>query len=160
MDAKTVLVEQMTRVSKVFLKTLEEFPEEQFHTDLPSGGNSVAWHALHIADWSNILVPAKLENVDTTLKFAYLGWEEADFAKAVHGLGTVNLKSSKAEIIAHTKQHLERAATDLLEADATRLEGSVLTPMGERKLLAIIMTHVAHVPYHYGQIKLNTKQLL
>ena len=160
MDAKTVLVEQMTRATKVFLKTLEEFPEDKFHTDLPSGGNSVAWHALHLADWAQILVPARLENVDSSLKFAYLGWEEADFAKAVYGLGAVTLKSSKAEIIAHTKQHLERAATDLAAADSTRLEAGVLTPMGERKLLAIIMTHVAHVPYHYGQVKLNGKQLL
>ncbi len=160
MDAKTVLVEQLTRAAKVFLKTLAEFPEDKFHTDLPSGGNSVAWNALHIADWAQILVPAKLENVDTSLKFAYLGWEEADFAKAVFGLGAVNLKSSQAEIIAYTKQQLERAATDLAQADTARLEEMVLTPMGERKLLNIIMTHVAHVPYHYGQIKLNGKQLL
>ena len=160
MDAKTVLVEQMTRATKVFLKTLEEFPEDKFHTDLPSGGNSVAWNALHLADWAQILVPAKLENVDSSLKFAYLGWEEADFAKAVYGFGAVTLKSSKAEIIVHTKQHLERAATDLAAADSTRLEAGVLTPMGERKLLAIIMTHVAHIPYHYGQVKLNGKQLL
>ena len=160
MDAKTVLVEQMTRSAKVFLKTLEEFPEEKFHTDLPSGGNSVAWHALHLADWTQILVPAKLEPVDSALKFAYLGWEEADFAKAVYGLGLVSLNNSKSEIIAHTKYHFDRAATDLLEADTARLEASVQTPMGERKLLAIIMTHVAHVPYHYGQIKLGAKQLL
>ncbi len=160
MDAKTVLVEQMTRATKVFLKTLEEFPEEKFHTDLPSGGNSAAWHALHLADWSQILVPAKLEHVDSSLKFAYLGWEEADFAKAVYGLGAVTVKSSKAEIIAHTKQMLERAAADLAAADAALLENSVQTPMGERKLLAIIITHVAHVPYHYGQVKLNARQLL
>ncbi len=160
MDAKTLLVEQMTRTSKVFLKTLEEFPEEKFFADLPSGGNSVAWNALHLADWAQILVPAKLESVDTALKFAYLGWEEADFAKAVYGLGSVSLNSSKAEIIAHTKLHFDRAAADLAAADAARLEASVQTPMGERKLLAIIMTHVAHVPYHYGQIKLSGKQLL
>ena len=159
MDAKTILVEQMTRAAKVFLKTLEEFPEAHFHTNLPSGGNSTAWHALHLADWSQILVPAKLENVDPSLKFAYLGWEEADFAKAVYGLGAVHIKSSKAEIIAHTKQMLERAAADLAAANAALLENSVQTPMGERKLLAIIMTHVAHVPYHYGQVKLNVKQL-
>jgi hypothetical protein len=159
MDAKTVLVEQMTRGAKAFLKALEEFPESTFHSDLPSGGNSTAWHALHIADWVQIVVPSKLENVDVNLKFAYLGWEETDFAKAVYGLGNITVKSSKAEIIAYTKAHLERAATDLAAADAAKLESTVLTPMGERKLLAIIMTHVAHVPYHYGQIKLNAKQL-
>jgi hypothetical protein len=93
MDAKTVLVEQMTRATKVFLKTLEEFPEDKFHSDLPSGGNSVAWNALHLADWAQILVPSKLENVDTNLKFAYLGWEDADFAKAVFGLGNVTVQS-------------------------------------------------------------------
>ena len=160
MDAKTVLLEQLTRATKVFLKTLAEFPEEKFHTDLPSGGNSAAWNALHIADWAQILVPAKLENVDASLKFAYLGWEDADFAKAVFGLGAVSLQSSQAEIIAHTKQQLERANTDLAQAEADQLEQMVLTPMGERKLFNIIMTHVAHLPYHYGQIKLNAKQLL
>ncbi len=159
MDAKTVLVEQMTRASKVFLKSLEEFPETTFHSDLPSGGNSAAWNALHLADWAQILVPSKLEDVDPNLKFAYLGWEESDFAKAVYELGNVTVQSSKAEIIAHTKAHLERAIADLTAADAARLEATVLTPMGERKLLAIIMTHVAHIPYHYGQVKLNGKQL-
>jgi uncharacterized damage-inducible protein DinB len=160
MDAKTLLVEQMTRGAKVFLKALEDFPEEKFHADLASGGHSVAWHALHIADWTQILVPAHLRDVDSKLRFMYLGWEEADFAKSVYEIGFLTAQSRKSEIIYHVKTQLERAALDLLEADAALLERTVQTPMGERKLLAIIMTHVAHVPYHYGQVKLNAKQLL
>ena len=159
MDAKTVLVESMTRGAKVFLKSLEEMPENVFHTALPHGGNSAAWHAMHIADWAQILVPAKLQSVDSSLRFGYLGWEDADFAKAVYGLGNVTAQSSKAEIIAHLKTQLERAATDLAAADDAILESSLTTPMGERKVLAIVLTHVGHVPYHYGQVKMNAKQL-
>ncbi len=159
MDAKTVLVEQMNRTAKAFLKALEEFPADQFHKALPAGGHSAAWHAMHIADWSRILVPNNLEDVSSSERFAYLGWEESDFAKAVYELGSVTEQSSQAEIIAHLKSQLDRAAATVQNADAARLEASVQTPMGERKILAIVLTHIGHVPYHYGQVKINAKQL-
>jgi hypothetical protein len=31
--------------------------------------------------------------------------------------------------------------------------------MGERVVKALLMTQIGHLPYHYGQIKLNAKQL-
>jgi uncharacterized damage-inducible protein DinB len=155
----TILLEQMNRANKAFVKALEDFPEDKFFQDLPAGGNSAAWHALHIADWVQVLVPEKLGNVQPDLRFAFLGWEEAEFAKKVWGLGAVSLESSKAEIIAHLKQHLERASQDVAAASSEDLEKTVLVPMGERKLLPMLLTHIAHLPYHCGQVKLNAKQL-
>jgi uncharacterized damage-inducible protein DinB len=155
----TILLEQMNRNAKVFLKALEDFPEEKFFQDLPAGGNSVAWHALHIADWVQILVPEKLQSVQPELRFAYLGWEEAEFAKNVFGLGVITLENSKADILAHLKAHLDRASQDVSAASPENFENTVVVPMGERKILPMLLTHIAHVPYHYGQVKLNAKQL-
>jgi uncharacterized damage-inducible protein DinB len=159
MDGKTILLEQLSRVTKTFVKALEEFPEDKFHLSLPAGGHSAAWHALHIADWVQILVPNKLESVGLDLRFGYLGWEEADFAKNIYAIGAVHAESSKSEILAHLKAHLERANHDLQAAQDSQLENSVVTPMGERKILPMLLTHIAHLPYHYGQVKLNLKQL-
>jgi hypothetical protein len=155
----SILLEQMNRTAKAYLKALEDFSEEKFHHDLPAGGNSAAWHALHIADWVQVLVPAKLGNVQPDLRFGYLGWEEAEFAKNVFGLGAVTLENNKSDIIAHLKVQLERASQDVAAASPEDLEKTVVVPMGERKILPMLLTHIAHVPYHYGQVKLNAKQL-
>jgi DinB superfamily len=108
-DAASFIAEQLGRNNKIFLKTLEDFPEGLFHTDLPAGGHSVAWHALHIADWTRILVPAKLEDVSSELRFAYLGWEDAAFAQPVLGDSPAMHVNSKADILEYVKSELERA---------------------------------------------------
>jgi DinB superfamily len=91
MDSQSILLEQLTRVANSFVKTLEEIPEEKFHLAPALGGHSAAWHALHIADWVQILVPNKLESVAAELRLGYLGWKEAEFAHVPYHYGQVKL---------------------------------------------------------------------
>jgi uncharacterized damage-inducible protein DinB len=160
MTITALLAEQMSRHAKTFLKALEEFPEAQFHTDLPAGGHSAAWHALHIADWTRILVPAGLVDVPGDARFSYLGWEDAAFAQKNLGDSPAMLSSSKPEILEYLGVELERATRDVTAMDDTRLEERIVVPMGERVVKAILLTQIGHVPYHYGQMRMNLKQLV
>jgi hypothetical protein len=159
MSEQSLLAEQLGRVAKVFLKALEEFPDAHFHSDLPAGGHSAAWHALHVADWTRILVPVNLEHVDSSLRFGYLGWESAPFAQAIHGSSPANLTDAKAAILGYLKGELERAVGTVEASSPAQFEAKILTPMGERIVRSQLMVQIGHVPYHYGQVKLNAKQL-
>jgi uncharacterized damage-inducible protein DinB len=159
-ESLTLIAEQLSRAAKTFLKALEEFPEQTFFTDLPAGGHSAAWHALHIADWTRILVPANLESTDSSLRFAYLGWEDAEFSAKVRGSSPTNLDDGKTAIVHYLKSERERSIKDVQSANAARLEAKIVVPTGERVVRALLLTQIGHVPYHYGQVKLNAKQLL
>jgi uncharacterized damage-inducible protein DinB len=159
MTITELLVEQLTRGSKTFLKTLDEFPEEQFHLELPAGGHSAAWHALHVADWTRAVVPANLESLDPTARFAYLGWEDKPFAQNIFGDSPAMHTDPKARILEYLRSELERASSDVQQADAARLENKIVGPIGERVVLSSIQTQIQHVPYHYGQVRLSAKQL-
>jgi uncharacterized damage-inducible protein DinB len=153
-----LLVDQMTRGSKAFLKALDEFPEDHFQIEPTAGGHSAAWHALHVADWTRVLVPAKLENLEANARFTYLGWESADFAKNVFGDSPAMHTDSKARILEYLRGELERAGSDVQNATEAQLEAKIIVPMGERKILANIQGQIQHVPYHYGQVRLTAKQ--
>ena len=159
-ESLSLIAEQLSRSAKIFLKSLEEFPEAHFFSDLPAGGHSVAWHALHIADWTRILVPAKLESTDSSLRFSYLGWEDAEFSAKVKGSSPTNLDDGKAAILEYLKSELERGVQEVQGANPGQLEAKIVVPMGERVVRALLLTQVGHVPYHYGQVKLNARQLL
>jgi DinB superfamily len=158
-ESLTLIAEQLSRSAKTFLKSLEEFPEADFFSDLPAGGHSAAWHALHIADWTRILAPAGLHSTNSTLRFSYLGWEDAEFSAKVGGPSPVNLTDSKAAILEYLKSELERSVQEVQGANPAQLEAKIIVPMGERVVRALLLTQVGHVPYHYGQVKLNARQL-
>lgn len=159
MSETALIAEQLSRHSKTFLKALEDFPEAQFHTDLPAGGHSAAWHALHVADWTRILVPAGLTSVDANARFSSLGWEDTEFVQRVHGESPANLSDPKALILEYVKTELERSAREVQSATQEQLMAKIQVPMGERIVRALLLTQIGHVPYHYGQIKLNARQL-
>jgi DinB superfamily len=159
-ESLTLIAEQLSRAAKTFLKAMDEFPEQSFFTNLPAGGHSTAWHALHIADWTRILVPAKLESTDSSLRFAYLGWEDAEFSARVKGSSPANLDDGKPAILEYLKSELERSVKDVQSANGVQLEAKIVVPMGERVVRVLLLTQIGHVPYHYGQVKLNAKQLL
>ncbi len=154
-----LLTDQLARASKAFLKALDEFPEDHFDLESPAGGHSAAWHALHVADWTRVLVPAKLESLDTSARFAYLGWESADFSKSAFGDSPAMHTDGKARMLEYLRGELERAISDVQNVNEARLEAKIIVLMGERKVLANIQGQVQHVPYHYGQVRLLAKQL-
>jgi uncharacterized damage-inducible protein DinB len=158
MTITELLVDQMARCSKAFLKALDEYPEHQFSLEPTAGGHSAAWHALHIADWTRVLVPANLENLATDARFGYLGWESADFSKNVFGDSPAMHTDPKATVLDYLRSELERAASDVQNAQEAQLESKIIVPMGERKVLANIQGQIQHVPYHYGQVRLIAKQ--
>ncbi len=104
------------------MKALEEFPETSFFTDLPAGGYSAVWHALHIADWTRILVPAKLKSSDSSLRFAYLSWEDAEFRAKVNGPSPANLDDGRAAILEYLQSELERSVQEVQGASPARGE--------------------------------------
>lgn len=159
MDGKTVLIEQLSNHSMAFLKGLESVPEEVFSLDPPAGGHSVAWQALHIADWQRIMVSPGLEGVEPEARFAYLGWEDRDWSKAVLGPSPAALTDPKASILEYITFELERGPKDILNATDAQLEARVLTPMGERAVWTMLTGQVRHIAYHWGQAMLVKSQL-
>lgn len=158
-ETLALIAEQLSRTSKMFLKTLEEFPQATFFTDLPSGGHSAAWHALHIADWTQILVPADFQSIPASLRLGHLGWEDAAWIAGATGPSPANLTDSKSQILEYLRRELERGVETVKTGAADRLEARITTPMGERVVRTLLLTQVGHVPYHYGQVKMNSKQL-
>jgi hypothetical protein len=54
---------------------------------------------------------------------------------------------------------LERGLHEIETISDARLEGSFMTPYGERPILEMLMRQTRHIPYHLGQVKLITLQL-
>ena len=158
-ETLALIAEQMTRVNKLFLKGLEGFSETSFFTNLPNGGHSAAWHALHIADWTQILVPANFEGIPTDLRLGHLGWEDASWIADATGPSPANLTDTKDAILEYLRRELERGVETVKTASADRLEARISTPMGERVVRNLLLTQLGHVPYHYGQVKMTAKQL-
>ena len=150
-ETLALIAEQMTRVNKMFLKGLEEFSETKFFTDLPSGGHSAAWHALHIADWTQILVPAGLDSTPSSLRLGHLGWEDAAWIADATGPSPVNLTDTKNVILEYLQRELERGVETVKSGAADRLEVRISTPMGERVVRTLLLTQMGHVPYHTGR---------
>ncbi len=159
MDAQTFAANQLENHAKSFLKALTETPEEHFFSDPPAGGHSVAWHALHTADWNRILISPRLEGVKTTERFAYLGWEDKPWQLAVFGESPVSLTDSKAKILEFVSAEFERGVKDLRDASPSQLEQKVPTPTGEREVMGMIVGQIRHVAYHWGQAKMVAMQL-
>lgn len=159
MDGKTVLIDQLTNHSKAFLKGLEGVPEELFGLDPPAGGHSVAWHALHIADWQRVLIPPGLTGVDLNARFAYLGWEDRDWSKAVLGPSPSAHTDPKARILEYLTSELECGPREILNATDAQLQAKVLTPMGERVVWTMLTSQVRHIAYHWGQAMMTNAQL-
>jgi hypothetical protein len=159
MDAKTLLADQLQIHAKAFLKGLTDTPEEIFAITPPAGGHSVAWHALHIADWQRILISPGLKGVQAGETFAHLGWEESDFARSVFGASPASESDPKDHILEHVRAELERGVQDIMVASDDQLHSRVQTPMGERVVLSMIQTQIRHIPYHWGQAMMTRLQL-
>jgi uncharacterized damage-inducible protein DinB len=159
MDAQTFAANQLENHAKSFLKALTETPEEHFSSDPPAGGHSVAWHALHTADWNRILVSPKLEGVSPSERFAYLGWEDKPWAMAVSGESLVSLSDSKTKILEFVTAEFERGVQAVRDASPSQLEAKVPTPTGEREVMSMIVGQIRHMAYHWGQAKMVALQL-
>lgn len=160
-DLQTYLAELFEAEGKAFVAALGRVPEDRFSAEPPAGGHSAAWHALHIADWHRLFLSPGLAGVSPDERFAYLGWEDKDFAKAVLGPADVNEADPRERVLAHLEAALAAGLGNLRSAGAERFAPGVTvpTPMGARAVLGGLSTQVRHVAYHRGQVSLVALQL-
>lgn len=158
MNAKQFVLDQMGNHIKSFLKGMQETPEDLFNLEPVAGGHSVAWHALHITDWNRVLVPANCADV-TGQTFAYLGWEDKDWAKAVSGPSLASVTDGKTKITEVVTLEFERGLRDIEAATDVQLEATVITPTGGRPIMGMWTGQIRHIPYHWGQLKMTATQL-
>ncbi len=159
MNAQTFAANQLENHAKSFLKALTDTPEEHFFSDPPAGGHSVAWHALHTADWNRVLVSPGLEGVGIDTRFAYLGWEDKPWQLAVFGISPVSITDGKAKILEFVTAEFERGVQTVRDAKPAQLEAKVPTPTGEREVMSMIVGQIRHIAYHWGQAKMVAMQL-
>ena len=148
------LVQQYETELKAFTSALEAVPEDVFGKAPHDGGHSVAWHALHIAEWSRLLVLQ-----DFTASYAHLGWEDRDWTKQLAGATRVREEAGKTAVLVEAQAVFSRVLEDLRDFSDEALAGSSRTPFGERPLLGTLGTQLRHTAYHRGQIKLAALQL-
>jgi uncharacterized damage-inducible protein DinB len=158
-EAQTLLIDQLTNIGKAFLKGLDGVPDELFSLEPSAGGHSVAWHALHVADWQRIMISPGLEGVKPETTFGYLGWEDRDWTKAVLGASPAAHTDPKARILEYVTSEIERGPRDILNATDEQLQAKIMTPMGERAVWTMLTGQGRHIAYHWGQAMMTSSQL-
>jgi|GEM_PF-3153235 len=138
---------------KAFTKALEGVRDEDFARAPADGGHSAAWHALHIAEWTRLLV---LE--DFTPTYAHLGWEGQAFTKQLAGPTRVHETSGRTAILVEVQAVFTQTLMALGALTDDALAGVIRSPLGERERLGTLGTQVRHIAYHRGQVKLVTVQ--
>ncbi len=148
------LVQQYEAELKAFTSALENVPEDVFGKAPHDGGHSVAWHALHIAEWSRLLVLQ-----DFTASYGHLGWEDRDWTRPLSGQTRVREDGGKTAVLVEVQAVFARTVEDLRDFGDETLSAPARTPFGERPLLGTLGTQLRHTAYHRGQIRLAALQL-
>ncbi|MBB6097357.1 putative damage-inducible protein DinB [Deinobacterium chartae] len=155
------LLEAFRSEYTAFRKALEGVPAELFAAEPTLGGHSPAWHALHIADWTRLFITPGLGDAPEGQTYAYLGWENSEFAQKLLGPSPAAEHDGKDAILAALDTQVAQALTTLEAADTQRFarEASARYPMGPRAVLAGLSTQLRHIAYHRGQVRQTLLQL-
>lgn len=146
---------------EAYLKVLNSCPQMYFGKQ-PRLGHCVAWHALHIMDWTRCVIQPGLGGVNTALTYGYLGFENVAWAQAVTG-PTLAQEQDDKEVITKAVQSVFRDAVEAVRtAPAERFtEDAMLAALNKpRPVLESLMYHARHTAYHRGQLALVLKELL
>lgn len=156
---KDVLLENFRTEASAFVKALEAVPEERFAAAPAGGGHSPAWHALHIAEWTRMLL-SDLGGEPARGPFAFLGWENAEWTKSLFGEGEAREDEGKPTVLFIVNRTFTQIAIDLGNLTEANFEpdAKLRTPLGERPLVTTVLGSVRHMAYHRGQIKLVARQ--
>lgn len=159
-NLRDVLAENLSAEGDAYLGALEAVPEDLFGVTPPVGGHSPAWHALHIQDWTRLLL-SDLGGTPASGPFAYLGWEDAEWARQLSGPAELGEADGQAAILAALRATFERAVHDTRQRAAEDFtpDARLRTPRGERPLIPTLLAAARHIAYHRGQVKLATLQL-
>lgn len=148
------LVQQFETETKGFISALEAVPEDLFAHAPHDGGHRVAWHALHIAEWTRILVLQ-----DLTASYGHLGWEDKEWAQKLQGPTRVTEQGGRTAVLVEVQAVFTEALRELRTLSVEALAGSAVTPYDERPLFSNLGTQLRHIAYHRGQVKLAALQL-
>jgi DinB superfamily len=161
MTLSAFLVAQFETEFKSFAAAVEAVPEDQFETPLTAGGHGklghpAAWHALHIAEWTRLMLLT-----DRSPTYGHLGWEDQGWAQQLSAQPRLNTSAGRAAVVAELHAVFSAALDRLRTLTDDQLDATltVAMPMGERPLLASYGTHLRHLAYHRGQVRLNVKHL-
>lgn len=137
-----------------FLAQLEPCAPELFRSQ-PAQGHSVAWHALHVMDWTRCVIQPGLQGVNPALTYGYLGFEQEAWAQAVYGPTLAHEHEGKEKILAALRSVFGEALAAVRTAPAERFSTTALwtTLKKPRPVLDGLAYHLRHVAYHRGQVQ-------
>ena len=154
-SVRILIVQTMQAEFNAFLEQLEECSAKFFAVQ-PPRVHSVAWHALHIMDWTRCMIRWDLKGVDPTLTYSYLGFEQEFWAKAVYGPTLAHEQDSKDKIISILRDVMFDETIDALkQAPLERFKPDAMwtTLTQPRPVLLGLMYHIRHTAYHRGQVQ-------
>ena len=155
-EVQTLISATMKAEFDAFLEQLDACPAQMFNTQTGKG-HSVAWHALHIMDWTRCVIQPGLNGVNPTLTYAYLGFEQEPWAQAVYGPTLAHEQDSKEKIISvlrdtvfdETLNAVQNAPAERFTETATF--NAIKKPRPELESLTY---HIRHTAYHRGQVQM------
>lgn len=139
---------------RAFEELLQSCPAEQV-AERPSYGHTVAWHALHIMDWTRCMIQPGLNGVNPALTYGHLGVEDQPWAQAVTGPTLAQEQDRKEVILAAVQMTFAQALAAIQSAPDERFSsdavwGAIKKP---RPVLESLMYHATHTAYHRGQAR-------
>ena len=160
-DPRQSLITQLLDAEfTAFEAALHAYPDAIFGR-VPRVGHSVAWHALHVMDWTRATIQPGLPGPDPAHTFGYLGSEDADWARAAYG-PTLAIETDPPALIRAAVQDVFGAARrDLTDAPTERfgLDATFTMFHKRRHVTGSVTYHLRHTAYHRGQIALVLKEL-
>lgn len=150
-----LLIDTLEAEFRAFLEQLEACPAALLSRQ-PWQGHSVAWHALHVMDWTRCVIQPGLQGVNPVLTYSYLGFEQQTWARAVYGPTLAYEQDSKEKIVSALRGVFFGEALEAVrQAPHERFspEASWTTLKQPRPVLAGLTYHIRHVAYHRGQMQ-------
>ncbi|AKH17398.1 MULTISPECIES: DinB family protein [Deinococcus] len=160
LSTQSLIVQLLDAEFTAFEAALHACPDALFGR-VPRVGHRVAWHALHVMDWTRATIQPGLTGPDPAHTFGYLGFEDTDWARAAHGPTLAEETDAPALIRAAVSDVFNAARRDLKNAPAGRFDPDATFQMfhKRRDVTGSVTYHLRHTAYHRGQIALVTKEL-
>ena len=127
----------------------------------PSYGHTVAWHALHVMDWTRCMIQPGLNGADPAMTYSYLGFEDQPWAQAVTGPTLAQEQDGKEVILAAVQNTFAEALAAIQGAPDERFGPDAVWQAIKkpRPVAESLMYHVTHTAYHRGQVRQAINQV-
>ena len=151
---RVLVTDALAAEFQAFEALLQICPAEYF-AERPSYGHTVAWHALHVMDWTRCMIQPGLGDINPALTYGYLGFENEPWAQAVTGPTLAQEQDGKDAILNALQSTFSEALAALRGAPDERFSSdAVWTAIKKpRPVVGSLMYHVTHMAYHRGQVR-------